>query len=217
MVRPEKQVEKEQVNSKLWQDLNRDDWQEVLCSYINNPHTTSIRRFARRLLLHLCGSKGHYYHVRDAWQLSKEVKKLYKLVQKAGGFQALLDYERSVKLVKCLSAIVEVGTARPRNWQKYCSRHPDIIQFLLSGVFVFGEESVVQTLKLLSLAFYAGKELGTSSSKGESVEVVNATAINGAKQSKAIKLQIYGKRRRVQVKMQLIVQQKNRFWIWNWL
>ncbi|MCO5564796.1 hypothetical protein L7F22_018464 [Adiantum nelumboides] len=186
LVRPEKGSDKDQVSIKMSgaPDLKLDGWQEVLCSFINNPHTTSIRRFARRLLLHLCGSKGHYYSVRDAWQLSREVRKLFKLVQKAGGLHSLLVYENSVKLVKCLLAIVEVASARPRNWQKYCSRHPEILQFLLSGIFAFGEESVVQTLKLLMLAFYAGKESGVSAtSKGETADSANAVADNGTKQS----------------------------------
>ncbi|KAH7416528.1 hypothetical protein KP509_14G095600 [Ceratopteris richardii] len=186
MVRPEKTSDKDQVSGKVQGaiDLKLDGWQEVLCSFINNPHTTSIRRFARRLLLHVCGSKSHYYNVRDAWQFSREVRKLFKLVQKAGGFQSLQVYERSVKLVKCLSTVVEVAAARPKNWQKYCSRHPDILQFLLTGIFAFGEESVIQTLKLLMLAFYAGKESGvSSSSKGEISDSVNVSADNGMKQA----------------------------------
>lgn len=122
----------------------------------NNPQTAFIRKYARRLLLHLCGTKSHYYSVKDAWQLSREVKRLYKLSQKTDGFQTPLPYEMSVKLVKCLSIIVEVAQARPWNWQKHCSRHIDVVQFLLKGVFSFGEESVVQTLKLLMLVFYTG-------------------------------------------------------------
>jgi E3 ubiquitin-protein ligase UBR4 len=69
-----------------------------------------------------------------------------------------LAYDRSVKLVKCLSVIAEVAAARPYNWQKYCSRHIDVVQFLLQGVFFFGEESVVQSLKLLTLVFYTGQD-----------------------------------------------------------
>lgn len=159
--KPDKVGDKDQAvyRSLASTDLKLEGWQEVLCSYINNPHTTFIRKYARRLLLHLCGTKGHYYNVRDAWQLNREVKRLYKLAQKSGGFQAPLPYETSVKLVKCLSVIVEVAAARPRNWQKHCSRHIDVIQFLLKGVFSFGEESVVQTLKLLMLAFYTGNAL----------------------------------------------------------
>lgn len=161
LVHPEKSekgADKEQTmyRSASGADLKLEGWQEVLCNYINNPHTTFIRKYARRLLLHLCGTKGHYYNVRDAWQLSREVKRLYKLAHKSGGFQAPLPYERSVKLVKCLSVIAEVASARPRNWQKYCSRHIDVVQFLLKGVFSFGEESVVQTLKLLMLVFHTG-------------------------------------------------------------
>ena len=46
-------------------DLKLDGCQEVLCSYISNPHTTFVRRYARRLFLHLCGSKSHYYEGGD--------------------------------------------------------------------------------------------------------------------------------------------------------
>ncbi|KAL5739314.1 hypothetical protein ACOSQ2_028494 [Xanthoceras sorbifolium] len=166
LVRPEKQDkngEKEKVYKiSSGKDLKLDGYQDVLCNYINNPHTTFVRRYARRLFLHLCGSKTHYYSVRDTWQFSSEVKKLYKHVNKSGGFQNTIPYERSAKIVKCLSTMAEVAAARPRNWQKYCLRHVDVLPFLLNGVFYFGEESVIQTLKLLNLAFYFGKDMSHS-------------------------------------------------------
>ena len=34
-------------------DIKLDGCQEVLCSYISNPHTTFVRRYAWRLFLHL--------------------------------------------------------------------------------------------------------------------------------------------------------------------
>ncbi|KAL5723323.1 RING-type E3 ubiquitin transferase [Ranunculus cassubicifolius] len=187
LVRPEKQDksgEKEKAyKTSPSKDLKLDGYQDVLCSYINNPHTTFVRRYARRLFLHLCGSKTHYYSVRDAWQLSSEVKKLYKLVNKSGGFQNAVPYERSVKLVKCLSAISEVAAARPRNWQKYCSKHGDVLSFLMNGIFYFGEESVTQTLKLLNLAFYTGKEMGPSSQKAETGDAVTNSSKLGTQSS----------------------------------
>ncbi|KAF5725427.1 auxin transport protein BIG isoform X1 [Tripterygium wilfordii] len=164
LVRPEKQDktgEKEKVfKISSSKELKLDGYQDVLCSYINNPNTTFVRRYARRLFLHLCGSKTHYYSVRDSWQLSNEVKKFYKHVSKSGGFQNAVPYERSVKIVKCLSTMAEVAAARPRNWQKYCLRHGDVLPFLMNGIFYLGEESVIQTLKLLNLAFYSGKDMG---------------------------------------------------------
>ncbi|XP_022771848.1 auxin transport protein BIG-like isoform X2 [Durio zibethinus] len=172
LVRPEKQDksgEKEKVyKTSSGKDLKLDGYQEVLCSYINNPLMTFVRRYARRLFLHICGSKTHYYSVRDSWQFSTEVKKLYKHVNKSGGFQNPVPYERSVKIVKCLSTMAEVAAARPRNWQKYCLRHGDILPFLMNGIFYFGEESVIQTLKLLNLAFYLGKDMNHSLQKVES-------------------------------------------------
>ncbi|XVF31619.1 hypothetical protein REPUB_Repub17cG0006900 [Reevesia pubescens] len=172
LVRPEKQDksgEKEKVyKTSSCKDLKLDGYQEVLCGYINNPHTTFVRRYARRLFLHLCGSKTYYYSVRDSWQFSTEVKKLYKHLNKSGGFQNPVPYERSVKIVKCLSTIAEVAAARPRNWQKYCLRHGDVLPFLMNGVFYFGEESIIQTLKLLNLAFYLGKDINHSLQKAES-------------------------------------------------
>ncbi|XP_042518404.1 auxin transport protein BIG isoform X2 [Macadamia integrifolia] len=171
LVRPEKQDkagEKDKASkASSGKDLKLDGYQDVLCSYINNSHTTFVRRYARRLFLHLCGSKTHYYNVRDSWQFSNEVKKLYKLINKSGGFQNPVPYERSVKLVKCLSSISEVAAARPRNWQKYCSRHGDVLPFLMNGIFYFGEESVIQTLKLFNLAFYTGKDMGSFMQKTE--------------------------------------------------
>uniref|UniRef100_A0A6N2MZV9 Auxin transport protein BIG n=1 Tax=Salix viminalis TaxID=40686 RepID=A0A6N2MZV9_SALVM len=171
LVRPEKQDktgEKEKVYKiSSAKDLKLDGYQDVLCSYINNPHTAFVRRYARRLFLHLCGSKTHYYSVRDSWQFSSEVKKLYKHINKSGGLQSH-SYERSVKIVKCLSTMAEVSAARPRNWQKYCLKHGDVLSFLMNGVFFFGEEFVIQTLKLLNLAFYSGKDMSHSTQKPES-------------------------------------------------
>nr|XP_011467865.1 PREDICTED: auxin transport protein BIG [Fragaria vesca subsp. vesca] len=176
LVRPEKQDktgEKEKVQKvSSGKDLKLDGYQDVLCSYINNPHTTFVRRYARRLFLHLCGSKTHYYSVRDSWQFSSEMKKLFKHVNKSGGFQNPLSYERSVKIVKCLSTMAEVAAARPRNWQRYCLRHSDFLPFLINGVFYLGEESVIQILKLLNLSFYTGKDIGHSSQKNEAVDSV---------------------------------------------
>lgn len=184
LIRPEKHdksVEKEKVyKTSVGKDLKLDGYQDVLCSYINNPHTTFVRRYARRLFLHLCGSKTHYYNVRDSWQLSNEVKKLYKLVNKSGGFQNPVPYERSVKLVKCLSAISEVAGARPRNWQKYCSKHGDVLQFLMNSIFYFGEESVIHTLKLLNLAFYTGKDMGHAIQKAEAGDAGTSSNKAGA-------------------------------------
>ncbi|KAJ1406495.1 Zinc finger, UBR-type [Sesbania bispinosa] len=176
LVRPEKHDktgEKEKVYKLSYgKDLKLDGYQDVLCSYINNPHTNFVRRYARRLFLHLCGSKSHYYSVRDSWQFSSEVKRLYKHINKSGGFQNNpIPYERSVKIVKCLSTMAEVSAARPRNWQKYCLRHGDILSFLMNGIFYFGEESVIQTLKLLNFAFYTGKDVGQTSQKTESGDI----------------------------------------------
>lgn len=174
LVRPEKLDKSEKdkqeksVHKSSAKDLKLDGYQDILCSYINNPLTAYIRRYARRLFLHLCGNKTHYYSVRDSWQFSNEIKRLYKLVDKSGGFQIPISYERSVKLVKHLAAISEVASARPRNWQKHCHKHGDVLCFLMNGVFHFSEESVVQTLKLLNLAFYTGKDVVQTVQKSES-------------------------------------------------
>lgn len=180
LIRPEKH-DKAGEKEKLYKmpsgkDLKLDGYQDVLCSYINNPNTSYVRRYARRLFLHLCGSKTHYYSVRDSWQFSTEVKKLYKHINKSGGFQSSISYERSVKVVRCLTTMAEVAAARPRNWQKYCLRHGDVLPFLLNGIFYFGEECVIQTLKLLNLAFYTGKDGNHSSQKAEVAEA-GTTAI----------------------------------------
>ncbi|KAG6408148.1 hypothetical protein SASPL_131151 [Salvia splendens] len=171
LVRPEKHDkggEKEKTHKiPSGRDLKLDAYQDVLCSYINNPHTTFIRRYARRLFLHVCGSKTHYYSVRDTWQFSTETNKLNKHISKSGGFQSSISYERSVKMVKCLSTIAEVSAARPRNWQKYCLKHGEVLLFLMNGVFFFGEECTIQSLKLLNLAFYTGKDMNHSSQKAE--------------------------------------------------
>ncbi|XP_022939199.1 auxin transport protein BIG-like isoform X1 [Cucurbita moschata] len=183
LVRPEKYdktLEKEKA-FKIYssKDLKLDVYQDVLCSYINNPNTSFVRRYARRLFLHICGSKSHYYSIRDSWQFSTEEKKLFKYINKVGGFQIPMSYERSVKIVKCLTTMAEVAAARPRNWQKYCLRHGDVLPFLLNGVFYFGEESVIQTLKLLNLAFYTGKDIGHSVQKSEAGDAGTSTNKSG--------------------------------------
>ncbi|GAB2300127.1 hypothetical protein Dimus_038603 [Dionaea muscipula] len=171
LVRPEKhdKVGEKEKGSKMSSiyELKLDGYQEVLCSYINNPHTTFVRRYARRLFLHLCGSKSQYYNVRDSWQFSSEIKKLHKHVSKCGGIQNPITYERSVKIMKSLSTMAEVAAARPRNWQKYCLKHGEILSFLANWLFYLGEESVIQTLKLMNLAFYAGKDMSYTSQKME--------------------------------------------------
>ncbi|KAI3768455.1 hypothetical protein L2E82_19139 [Cichorium intybus] len=180
LVRPEKHdkgAEKEKFfKIPSGKDLKLDGYQDVLCSYINNPNTSFVRRYARRLFLHLCGSKTHYYSIRDSWQFSSEVKKLYKHVNKSGGFQTTLSYERSVKIVKCLSTMAEVASSRPRNWQKYCLRHGDVLRFLLNGVFYFPEECVSQSLKLLNLSFYNGKDISISLQKIDGGETGSTTS-----------------------------------------
>ncbi|KAI3784947.1 hypothetical protein L1987_44055 [Smallanthus sonchifolius] len=180
LVRPEKHdksVEKEKFfKIPSGKDLKLDGYQDVLCSYINNVNTNFIRRYARRLFLHLCGSKTHYYNVRDSWQFSSEVKNLYKHINKSGGFQSTLSYERSVKIIKSLSTMAEVASSRPRNWQKYCLRHGDVLRFLVNGVFYFPEECVSQALKLLNLSFYNGKDISLSLQKVDGSETVTGTS-----------------------------------------
>ncbi|KAL6863816.1 hypothetical protein ACP4OV_016719 [Aristida adscensionis] len=174
MVRPEKEksAEKDKAykvpNTK---DLKLDGYQDVLCSYISNPHTTFVRRYARRLFLHLCGSKTHYYSVRDSWQYSHEVKKLHKIINKSGGFRNPVPYERSVKLIKCLSTLCDVAASRPKNWQKFCLKHTDLLPFLMDNFYHFSEECIIQTLKLLNLAFYTGKDANHNAQKPESVDL----------------------------------------------
>ncbi|XP_047051247.1 auxin transport protein BIG-like [Lolium rigidum] len=171
MVRPEKDKSAEKDRSYKvpnTKDLKLDGFQDVLCSYISNPHTTFVRRYARRLFLHLCGSKTHYYSVRDSWQYSHEVKKLHKIVNKSGGFRNPVPYERSVKLIKCLSTLCDVAAARPRNWQKFCLKRMDLLPFLMDNFYYFSEECIIQTLKLLNLAFYSGKDVNHNVQKTES-------------------------------------------------
>ncbi|KAD4888024.1 hypothetical protein E3N88_20097 [Mikania micrantha] len=182
LVRPEKHdksVEKEKFfKIPSGKDLKLDGYQDVLCSYINNANTSFVRRYARRLFLHMCGSKTHYYNVRDSWQFSSEVKNLYKHINKSGGFQSTLSYERSVKIVKSLATMAEVASSRPRNWQKYCLRHGDVLRFLVNGVFYFPEECVSQALKLLNLSFYNGKDISLSLQKVDGSETVTGTSLS---------------------------------------
>jgi E3 ubiquitin-protein ligase UBR4 len=195
MVRPEKHDKSTEKDNKAHRpaisggskDLKLEGYQDVLCNYISNPNTTFVRRYARRLFLHICGSKTHYYSTRDAWQYSHEVKRLYKIVNKSGGFKNPVPYERSVKLIKCLTTLCEVAASRPKNWQKYCLKHPDILPFLTKSVFYFGEESVFHSLKLLNLAFYTGKELNHTNQKLDcgTAEVPSAGKSDSKKKKKA--------------------------------
>ena len=178
MVRPEKEKSAEKDRSHKvpnTKDLKLDGYQDVLCSYISNPHTSFVRRYARRLFLHLCGSKTHYYSVRDSWQYSHEVKKLHKIINKSGGFRNPVPYERSVKLIKCLSILCDVAAARPKNWQKFCLKHTDLLPFLVDNFYHFSEECIIQTLKLLNLAFYSGKDANHNVQKPESADLGSST------------------------------------------
>ncbi|EEE69254.1 hypothetical protein OsJ_28507 [Oryza sativa Japonica Group] len=178
MVRPEKEKSADKDKSckvPNTKDLKLDGYQDVLCSYISNAHTTFVRRYARRLFLHLCGSKTHYYSVRDSWQYSHEVKKLHKIINKSGGFRNPVPYERSVKLIKCLSTLCDVAASRPRNWQKFCLKHTDLLPFLMDNFYYFSEECIVQTLKLLNLAFYSGKDANHNAQKTESGDIGSST------------------------------------------
>ncbi|KAK8459521.1 hypothetical protein SEVIR_2G160200v4 [Setaria viridis] len=178
MVRPEKEKSAEKDRSYKvpnTKDLKLDGYQDVLCSYISNPHTSFVRRYARRLFLHLCGSKTHYYSVRDSWQYSHEVKKLHKIVNKSGGFRNPVPYERSVKLIKCLSILCDVAAARPKNWQKFCLKHMDLLPFLVDNFYHFSEECIIQTLKLLNLAFYSGKDANHNAQKPECADLGGST------------------------------------------
>ncbi|CAL5080495.1 unnamed protein product [Urochloa decumbens] len=174
LVRPEKEKSTEKDRSHKvpnTKDLKLDGYQDVLCSYISNPHTSFVRRYARRLFLHLCGSKTHYYSVRDSWQYSHEVKKLHKIINKSGGFRNPVPYERSVKLIKCLSVLCDVAAARPKNWQKFCLKHMDLLPFLVDNFYHFSEECIIQTLKLLNLAFYSGKDANHNAEKPEGADL----------------------------------------------
>ncbi|KFK37600.1 hypothetical protein AALP_AA3G004200 [Arabis alpina] len=125
-------------------------------------------------------AKTQYYSVRDSWQFSNEVKNLYKRVEKSGGFENNVSYERSVKIVKSLSTIAEVALARSQNWQKYCLRHGDFLSFQLNGVFHSAEESVIQTLKLFNLSFYQGKDVSSSVQKAEASDLVTGSNRSGS-------------------------------------
>ncbi|CAA6661511.1 unnamed protein product [Spirodela intermedia] len=170
LVRPEKHdkclVKEKTHRNSSGKELKLDGYQDVLCGYICNPHTTFVRRYARRLLLHLCGSKTQYYQVRDSWQFSNEVRKLYKLVNKSSGFQNPVPYETSVKLVNKTSELAKV---LHQTW--------DILSFLTDGIFCFGEESVIQTLKLLTLAFYTGKDTSPAALKAEAEDGTGSSKV----------------------------------------
>ncbi|CAM8971414.1 unnamed protein product [Rhodiola kirilowii] len=175
LVRPEKQEkggDKDKLSkSSSCKDFKLDSYQDVLCSYISNPQTTFIRRYARRLFLHICGSKTQYYNIRDFWQLTNEFRRLQKHINKSDRFQNSTSYERSIKIVKCLSAMAEIAAARPRNWQKYCLKHEEVLPYLLDVMFHLGEESVIQTLRLVNMGFYTGKDSINSVQKSETGDV----------------------------------------------
>ncbi|XP_078439464.1 auxin transport protein (BIG) [Wolffia australiana] len=193
LIRPEKHdksVSREKTHHQRnsgTKELKLDGYQDVLCYYICNPNTAFVRRYARRLLLHLCGSKTQYYQVRDSWQFSNEVRELYKLKNESGGFQGPLLYEGSAKLVKSLSSLSEVAGARPRHWQKFCIKNGEILPLLADAVFCFGEESVILTLKLLTLAFYTGKDASSSSAvktEGDDGTKFQSSSIDSKKKTK---------------------------------
>jgi len=72
-----------------------------------------------------------------------------------------------------------------------------VLQLLLNEIFSFGEESILQTLKLLTLAFYIGKDLEHSLQKVEATDAISTP-------TKSIS-QLYDKKNKKRVMREIMV------------
>eukprot|EP00850_Spirogloea_muscicola_P019673 SM000196S05365 [mRNA] locus=s196:186709:205871:+ [translate_table: standard] len=147
-------------NASGMEDFCLIDWQDLLCFYISKATTSSLKKYARRLLLHCCsGKRAEYYRARDSWQLTSVFKRWSKLAAKTHDFKKPMSYKWQVKLAQSLAAAAEIAEIRPFSWQRHCLDNADVLPLLLRSTRRWGEESVLQALRLLFLAFYFADEL----------------------------------------------------------
>lgn len=127
-------------------------WYNLLCDYMITPQTPFVKRQVRKLLMFICGNKETYRQLRDLHGLRNHMKGIRECCFK-GGYQAAVDlqhslslpYDSLVELMEHLKYCVEVAQSRTGNWQRFCMKEDDVIQFLIR-VSVLLDEGVSPTI-----------------------------------------------------------------------
>ncbi|CAH1990557.1 unnamed protein product [Acanthoscelides obtectus] len=134
-------------------------WYNLLCDYMMTPQTPFVRRQVRKLLMFICGNKETYRQLRDLHGLRMHMKGVKECCDK-GGYQPMIDvqhalslpYDSLVELIEHLKYCVEVAQSRTGNWQRFCIKEDDVIQFLLRVSFLLDDGVAPTILQLLQCA-----------------------------------------------------------------
>ena len=152
------------------------EWLALLCHVIHSSATTFVRKQAKKHLLQLCGSKTKYSEVRDSGLADTELRRVRKLLmpsqQGVGNVPTSpqsspeavqteqapvhLQYEQQLRLCASLQKLLEMATAQPRNWARYCARTSSVADgtlcFLLRSLFLVQDEALLVLLRVLNAA-----------------------------------------------------------------
>jgi len=131
----------------------------ALCQVLELASTSSLRRFARRLLVHAYGSRTAAYECRDLYQYDREFKTAFPDVKKhsLGTWLQNLTHNQEVLLYECLSTMVDTASQRPEHWHLFCSKMDPQAGFPLEAMAQVvvhdgvSEEVVLKCLRLLRL------------------------------------------------------------------
>lgn len=134
-------------------------WYNLLCDYMMTPQTPFVRRQVRKLLMFICGNKETYRQLRDLHGLRNHMKGVRECCVK-GGYQPTMDiqhalslpYDSLVELIEHLKYCVEVAQSRTGNWQRFCIKEEDVIQFLIRVSFLLDDGVAPTILQLLQSA-----------------------------------------------------------------
>ncbi|XP_072386468.1 E3 ubiquitin-protein ligase UBR4 [Diabrotica undecimpunctata] len=134
-------------------------WYKHLCDYMMTPQTPFVRRQVRKLLMFICGNKETYRQLRDLHGLRNHMKRVMECCTKAGYQPATdiqhalsLPYDALVELIEHLKYCVEVAQSRTGNWQRFCIKEEDVIQFLIRISFLLDDGVAPTVLQLLQSA-----------------------------------------------------------------
>lgn len=134
-------------------------WYNLLCDYMMTPQTPFVKRQVRKLLMFICGNKETYRQLRDIHGLRNHMKGVRECCLK-GGYQADMDvqyslslpYDSLVELIEHLKYCVEVAQSRTGNWQRFCVKEDDVVQFLIRVSFLLDDGVSPTILQLLQCA-----------------------------------------------------------------
>ncbi|CAH1787172.1 unnamed protein product, partial [Owenia fusiformis] len=146
------------------------DWFYLLAEYMMIQQAPFVRRQVRKLLLFICGSKVKYRQLRDLHSLESHMKVIRGMCEKAGldlsdetgGTSIIMVYDNLLTMMEHLKACVEVAGCRTANWQKFCQREGNVIQFLVQTSIALDEGLSSCILQLLQYAICGNKPSQTT-------------------------------------------------------